>query len=65
MPDAAAVDEIDIIRLNIERYRRLLKTEADQSARLAIEKILKEFEAKLSIAEPRDHRAVRFDLHQR
>ena len=65
MPHAAAVDEIDIIRLNIERYRRLLKSEANQSARLAIQKILKEFEAKLSIAEPKDGRAARIDLHQR
>jgi hypothetical protein len=50
MPYAASADDIDIIRLNIERYRRLLKTEVDESARLLIQKILKEFEAKLSTA---------------
>lgn len=60
----AAMDEIEIIRLNIERYRRLLRTETDENARQAIEKLLKEFEAKLCAAKPAA-RAARFDRHQR
>jgi len=41
------LDEIEIIRLNVERYRRMLQIEVDETARRAIQKILMEFEAKL------------------
>ncbi len=41
------LDEIEIIRLNVERYRRMLQIEVDETARQAIQKILMEFEAKL------------------
>ncbi len=41
------MDEVEIIRLNIERFRHMLETELDQSTRRAIKKILDEFESKL------------------
>ena len=41
------LDEIEIIRLDVERYRRMLQIEVDETARQAIQKILMEFEAKL------------------
>ncbi len=47
-----AMNEVDVIRLNVERYRRMLQTEADESARRAIQQMLREFEAKLSSARP-------------
>jgi hypothetical protein len=37
-----------IIRLNIERFQQMLETEQDQSARRAIEHMIREFEAMLS-----------------
>ncbi|MGD0023514.1 MAG: hypothetical protein ABSC37_02650 [Xanthobacteraceae bacterium] len=58
------MNEVDIIRLNVERFRRMLQTEADESARRAIQQILKEFEAELFSARPRSNRAAGFDLHQ-
>ena len=47
------MDEIEIIRLNIERYRRMLQVEVDESVRRTIQKMLEEFEAKLPLAERR------------
>jgi len=42
------MDEIEIIRLNIERFQRMLQTELDWPARSMIENILREFENKLA-----------------
>jgi len=39
--------EVEIIRLNIERFRRMLQTELDESTRRAVRSMLEEFEAKL------------------
>lgn len=47
------MSEIEIIRLNIERYRRMLKIEADESMRRVIQRMLEEFEAKLASLKPR------------
>ena len=58
------MNEVEIIRLNVERFRSMLQTEADESARRTIQQILKEFEAKLSSARPRSKRAAGLDLHQ-
>jgi hypothetical protein len=41
------MDERDIIRLNIERFRRMLQEQIDESTRRTIESVLLEFEAKL------------------
>jgi hypothetical protein len=41
------MEHIDIIRLNIERYRRLLRTNLDEDTRRATERMLGEFETKL------------------
>lgn len=40
--------EAEIVRLNIERFRRMLQTELDLAARLTIERMLNEFEARIS-----------------
>jgi len=58
------MEDREIIRLNVERYRRLLRTEADETARRAIQKMLEEFEAKLSATRPKLNRAAKFDLRQ-
>ena len=42
------MNEIDIFRLNIERFRHLLETESDGIARQIIENLLHEFENKLA-----------------
>ncbi len=47
------MNELEIIRLNVERYRRMLQIEVDEDARRAIQKILEEFEAKLPSLRPR------------
>jgi len=44
---ATAVDEVEIIRLNIERFRRMLEADLDETSRRAVKKMLDEFEAKL------------------
>jgi hypothetical protein len=44
------MDEAEIIRLNIERYRRMLRSEQDESVRRAIQKMLDEFETRLILA---------------
>ena len=41
-----------VIRLNVERYRRMLQAEVDEVARQTIQKMLDEFEAKLSSTYP-------------
>lgn len=41
------MSEVEIVRLNVERYRRMWQVEIDETRRLAIQKILMEFEAKL------------------
>ena len=41
------MEENAIIRLNIERYRRLLQTELNEGTRRAIQAMLDEFERKL------------------
>ena len=49
------MNEVEILRLNVERYRRLLKIEADETIRRTIQKMLEEFETKLaSLKPPRD-----------
>ena len=55
----AAMDELEIVRLNVERYRRMLQTESDKTARLAIQKMLEEFETKFALLKQR-----RIDLNQ-
>ena len=42
------MEELEIIRLNIERFRRMLQTELDWPARPMIENMLREFESKLA-----------------
>jgi hypothetical protein len=44
------MNEAELIRLNIERYRRMLQTELDETARRTIQRMVGEFEAKLSPA---------------
>ena len=39
--------EVDIIRLNVERFRRLLQTDLDERTRHAIQAMLAEFELEL------------------
>jgi hypothetical protein len=46
--EEGAIERIEIIRLNIERYRRLLKANLDENTRCAIERMLHEFNAKLT-----------------
>ena len=46
------MNEVEIIRLNVERYRRILKIEVDETIRQAIQKMLEEFEAKLASLKP-------------
>jgi len=53
--------EDDIVRLNVERYRRLLRSETDESVRDSIKRMLDEFETKLSAARI-DPRKSRDDL---
>ncbi len=47
------MDELEIIRLNVARYRRMLQTEVDETARRTIQKMLEEFDAKLASLKPR------------
>jgi len=47
------MDEVEIIRLNVARYRRMLETEADETMRQLIQRMLEEFEAKLVSLKPR------------
>jgi hypothetical protein len=42
-------DEVEIIRLNIERFRGMLRTELDESTQRAVRSMLEEFEAKLPL----------------
>jgi hypothetical protein len=44
------MEEEDIIRLNIHRYRRMLQYENNERNRRAIQTILREFEVKLIAA---------------
>jgi hypothetical protein len=41
------MEEVEIIRLNVERYRRLLQTDLDEQTRRAAQAMLAEFERKL------------------
>jgi hypothetical protein len=41
------MEEVEIIRLNVERYRRLLRTDLDEQTRRATQAMLAEFERKL------------------
>jgi hypothetical protein len=41
------MEEVEIIRLNVERYRRLLQTNLDEQTRRATQAMLAEFERKL------------------
>jgi hypothetical protein len=43
-----AIECIEIIHLNFERYRRLPQTNLDESTRCATERLLVEFDAKLA-----------------
>ena len=47
---------ITIVQLNIERYRRLLKTETDESKRRTLAKLLPEEEAKLATLKAREEK---------
>ena len=49
--ETLAMTEVEVIRRNIERFRRLLQSELDNTTRLSVEKLLAEFEAKLSATE--------------
>ena len=42
------MDEVEIIRLNIERFRRMLETDLDETSRRAVKKMLDEFESEFS-----------------
>ena len=42
------MEEVEIIRLNVERYRRLLRTNLDEQTRRAVQAMLAEFECKLA-----------------
>jgi hypothetical protein len=55
-----AMNEAEIIGLNVERFRRMLRSEAEKSARQAIQQLLKEFEAKLLSARPEPSRLHNF-----
>jgi len=44
------MNEVEIIRSNIERYRRMLQTDLEQTTRSTVQKLLGEFEAMLSSA---------------
>jgi hypothetical protein len=44
--------EANILRRNIERFRRMLEEETDESSRRAIESMIREFEGMLSISAP-------------
>ena len=44
----SVMNELEITRLNVERYRRMLQIEVDETARQAIKNILEEFETKLA-----------------
>ncbi len=44
------MNEIEVIRLNIERYRRMLQTDLDDTTRRAVQKMLDEFERRLASA---------------
>src|SRR5262245_34266752 len=46
LKEQGAIEHIEIIRLNIERYRRLLKTNLDENTRQAVARMLDEFVAK-------------------
>ena len=41
------MNELEITRLNVERYRRMLQIEVDETARQAIGDLLEEFEPSL------------------
>jgi hypothetical protein len=43
------MDATEIIRLNVERYRRMLRTDLDEITRRTIQGLLGEFEAKLPL----------------
>jgi hypothetical protein len=43
--------ETQILRRNIERFRRMLDDETDQSTRRAIESMIQQFEGMLSVSE--------------
>jgi len=46
------MNEIEIIRLNVQRYRRMLNEEVDDAVRQVIQRMLEEFEAKLAALRP-------------
>ena len=41
------MNEIEIVRLNVERYRRMLQSELDETVRRTVEALLAESEAAL------------------
>ena len=41
------MNEIEVVRLNIERFRRMLETELDATVRQTIQKMLDEFQDEL------------------
>ncbi|MEJ2378228.1 MAG: hypothetical protein P8Y71_23540 [Pseudolabrys sp.] len=45
------MEEIEIVRLNIERFRDILQTELDWPKRLMIENMLREFKDRLAASE--------------
>lgn len=54
--DRSAINEVEIIRLNIERYRRMLQTDLDDATRRTVQRMLDEFEGQAFI---RKRRSIR------
>ncbi len=48
------MNEIEVVRLNIERFRRMLETESDATVRQTIQKMLDEFQDRLTSLRNRD-----------
>ncbi len=50
----SVMNEIEVVRLNIERFRRMLETESDATVRQTIQKMLDEFQDRLTSLRNRD-----------
>lgn len=57
------MSDIDIIRWNIDHFRRLLQSDLDPAVRRTVEELLSQFETKLSLANAALNGA-RIDPHQ-
>ena len=58
------MEEVEIVRLNVERYRRLLQTNLDEQTRRATQAMLAEFERKLVRPELTSRSLGRNDLRE-